>query len=250
MPPVGGTLRPMSASVEIEFGGEMLHLLAERAVWWPRERAIIVADLHLGKASTFRSVGVALPEGHSDHDLRRLSQLIEQHDARRVIILGDLLHARSGVGRATLDALGAFRDRHPAAALRVTLVRGNHDRSAGDPPASLGFEVCDEPCALAGEDASAVRFAHDPAVAAQMNDTESLLCGHLHPAVALGAAGSAGVSMRPACFWVSGRVCVLPAFGTFTGAKAVRVQRGDRVFAVGPLGENAIVEIKPAVCVV
>lgn len=255
---MSGTLRPMNASVEIEFGGEMLHLLAERAAWWPRARAIIVADLHLGKASTFRSAGVPLPEGHSDHDLQRLSRLIERHGADHVIILGDLLHARSGVGAATLDALAAFRARHPASALRVTLVRGNHDRSAGDPPATLGFDMYDEPCdlsrMLAGEavrEPTSLRLAHDPAAAERLRPGEHMLCGHLHPAVALSTSGggrtrhtSSGVSIRPPCFWMSGRVCVLPAFGTFTGSHAVRVRHGDRVFAVGPPGENAIVEVR------
>lgn len=226
----------------VEFADELLLLLSEKAIAWPRAKALIVADLHLGKAASFRAGGVPVPEGGTHADLFRLAALIDAHRCEHLIILGDLLHARSGCTKQTLGALALWRNQH--ADLHVTLIRGNHDLNAGDPPAELGFEVLSEPAPYTGPRASnrtsSLRFAHDPAIVASGVEKKPLtLCGHLHPAVSLTHA-SGLAAMRAPCFWFSQNRAVLPAFGSFTGTAKIRPAQGDRVFAVGP---KSVVEI-------
>src|SRR3954462_2682161 len=114
---------------EIEFANESLHLLPDRAVYWPARSTLLVADVHFGKCATFRSLGVPVPAGGTQKDLLRLTRLLEQTNARRLVILGDLVHARAGRSPEITDAIAAWRGTHLQ--LRIMLVRGNHDRSSG-----------------------------------------------------------------------------------------------------------------------
>lgn len=212
--------------VQIQWGGETLELLADRAVHWARRRTLFVADTHFGKAATFRALGSPAPEGHTARDLARLGALIDRCACERLVVLGDWLHARAGRAPCTMDAIDAWRSERSA--LGVLLVRGNHDRSAGDPPEQWGFRT------VAEHEEDAFLFLHEPRGA----DGRFVLCGHLHPAVRL--EGGPG-AMRPACYWVRERVMVLPAFGGFTGARAIRPGPGDRIFAVG---EGEVVEVR------
>ena len=220
-------------SCEVEWCGQTLTLLAERAVWWASQRALIVADLHLGKPEHFRLFGAPVPEEVTRADLGRLSGLIEEREPERVVILGDLLHSRVAHG-ATMEALRAWRESHGGVA--VELVRGNHDRKAGDPPGEAGIECRDGPL----QD-GALWLAHEPPDA----PPGPTLAAHVHPAVRLGGRGGARGSMRTPCFWVGKSLLVLPAFSVFTGCRTIRPRRGDRVFALGE-GEIAEVEVGAA----
>lgn len=205
----------------VEIAGEPLHLRPDGAVWLPGHDALLVADLHLGKAQTFRRLGVPVPSGTTERTLARLTDALQATGARRLLVLGDFLHARQGLSPALHAALARWREQH--AALAVTVVRGNHDRHAGDPPASLGIEGSDEPLTL-----GPWALCHHPQAVAG----RQALAGHWHPGVVL--RGPGGDRLRRPCFWF-GRadgepVGVLPAFGAFTGMAPVRRQPGDRVF--------------------
>src|SRR5690606_28386247 len=76
----------------VEFGGQALHLLGEGAIWWAHAGALLVSDVHLGKAAAFRANGLPVPEAVTDLDLARLSRLVERTGARRLIVLGDMVH--------------------------------------------------------------------------------------------------------------------------------------------------------------
>ena len=227
--------------LSVAHANEEFLLLHERAIWWERLRAVVVADLHLGKGDAFRAGGVPVPDGATHADLARLSAVVERFDAECLFILGDLFHARSGNTRATLGALSDWRRRHPH--LHVSLVRGNHDLRAGDPPASLGIELLDAP-ARVDPDAPApgILLAHEPPEPGASDAAGFTLCGHLHPAVSLSHASGLG-GLRAPCFWFSPARAVLPAFGSFTGSAAIRPTRRDRVFAVGP---DCVAEVRPA----
>ena len=86
----------------VAIAGEHLHLLAERAVYWERTSTLLVADPHFGKAAAFRAGGVPVPRGTTTENLRRLDRAIARTNARRVIFLGDFLHAREGRAPETL----------------------------------------------------------------------------------------------------------------------------------------------------
>lgn len=215
-------------AVWTDIAGERVALMPQRAIWWERERTLLVADLHLGKPATFRAMGIPVPEAPTHADLARLSHALSLTGATRLVLLGDLLHARRGRADGTMDAFASWRQRH--AALGMVLVRGNHDVSAGDPPREWGIDVVSGPAIM-----GSFVMRHEP----EADDAGYVLCGHLHPAVRLYGPGR--TSMRACCFWVGRRVCVLPAFGSFTGGAMVSPVRGDRVFAVG---DGEVVEVR------
>src|SRR5690242_10324517 len=123
--------------------GEEITLLPERALLWPRTSTLLVADAHFGKAATFRASGIFVPRGTTTGALERLDALLERTGATRVVFLGDLLHAREGRSPETLRVVGQWRASR--ADVDMVLVRGNHDRHAGDPPESLGIRCIDPP---------------------------------------------------------------------------------------------------------
>lgn len=203
-------------------GGARLVPLPERALWLPDAALLLVADAHFGKAQSFRRLGVPVPEGTTAGTLARLDAALARCDGvRGIVFLGDLLHAARGRGTATLEAVARWRERH--AALALTLVRGNHDGHAGDPPADWGVACVDEPHAAPG--LPGLALCHHP-------DTvpgRYVLAGHVHPAVVLG--GRAHQRLRLPCFHFGPEVGVLPAFGEFTGSHVLDRGPLDRVFA-------------------
>jgi DNA ligase-associated metallophosphoesterase len=181
---------------------------------------LFVADLHLGKAASFRALGQPVPHGTTAQNLARLDRLIEQHRPRELVVLGDFLHDAQARTPQLLASLDAWREQH--ADLRCTLVRGNHDSHAGDPPATLRFESVDEPY-LTGPFAA----CHHP----QPHPTHFVLGGHLHPVCKL--QGSARDSLRMPCFVREERRLVLPAFGEFTGGWLMEPMPGRRFYGIG-----------------
>ena len=213
----------MPECCEIEFGGATLTLTGDRAAWWHDERTLLLSDLHLGKPASFREKGAPVPEEVTASDLARVSSLIKRCNAARLLILGDLAHDRAAWREVTLDAFAAWRRAH--ASLEVTLGRGNHDRWADDPPSSLGIEIVEPGWSFGG-----LAMHHEPPEDA----SRPALCGHLHPGVRLHPAGrTKRPGMRTPCYWFSGTLGVLPAFGRFTGCAMIRPRERDRVFVVG-----------------
>lgn len=215
----------------IDAAGAPMVLLAERAVWLPRTGVALVADVHLGKAATFRRLGVPVPETTTGATLDRLGDLVDRLRAQRLIVLGDLLHGPAARAPAVIDALAAWRAARPA--LEVVLVRGNHDARAGDPPAACGIALADEPLAL-----GALRLHHEPPAA--VPEGGFAVAGHLHPACRL--RDRLG-GLRLPCFWLRPRQLVLPAFGEFTGGHPVVAAPGDRLY---PVADGRVFALPPA----
>lgn len=197
----------MPESQDIVLAGEPVRLLADRALYWPARRRLFIADLHLGKADTFRAAGIALPRGGTALDLGRISALVDATDADSVWVLGDMLHGRIDLSswRAAWDT---FRERHPRSSFAV--VDGNHDRAlhqAGLDIELMGNAVHDSPFVL----------RHAPA----RDPRGHVLCGHLHPVLKL-----PGQPRTPA-FWLQHGCTILPAFSAFTGGHPLRLARGE-----------------------
>jgi DNA ligase-associated metallophosphoesterase len=207
-----------ASSLPVHWAGELLQLLPERALWWPAGHVLFVADLHLGKAATYRALGQPVPGGTTQENLARLDALIARLAPQRVVFLGDFLHAAQA--RTVLATVADWRARH--AGIAMTLVRGNHDSRAGDPPAALGIEVVDEPHLL-----GPFACCHHP----QPHATHFVLAGHLHPACMLYGPGRDRV--RLPCFVSEAGQAVLPAFGEFTGGWLMEAAPGRRFHAVG-----------------
>ncbi|WP_369990084.1 ligase-associated DNA damage response endonuclease PdeM [Pseudomonas xanthosomatis] len=204
----------------IEYAGESLLLLADRAVYWPRRRALLVADLHIGKAASYRAQHQPVPHGTTQVTLARLDALLAAHACSTLIVLGDFLHARSARAPGTLAALQAWRERHSA--LHIVLVRGNHDRHAGDPPAQLGIRVYEEPWLL-----EPFALCHEP----EPHAIHPVLAGHVHPAYVLRGRGRQ--RLRMPCFVFGPQVALLPAFGEFTGGWNVLPEADSRLYLAG-----------------
>jgi len=191
------------------------------------EKTLLVADAHFGKAVSFRKLGVPVPSGTTTETLDELTAALEATGATRVVFLGDFLHSRRSHAAGTLGAIAKWRAEH--AGLALTLVRGNHDDRAGDPPASLDIEVVDEPLPL-----GPFALCHHPEPVAGAY----VIAGHWHPCISV--AGRAFERLRLPCFWFGDdtgalpqqAVGVLPAFGDFTGMHSIEPRAGDRIFAV------------------
>lgn len=213
--------------LETRLAGETIALHASGAVLLPAQRTVLVADAHFGKAVSFRRLGVPVPRGTTTETLDRLSTLVADSGARRIVFLGDFLHSRRSHAAGTLDAMSRWREAHPE--LELVLVRGNHDDRAGDPPASLRIDAMDEPLRL-----GPFALCHYPR---PVRDAY-VLAGHWHPCISV--KGRAFERLRLPCFWFgddSGAhadcaVGVLPAFGAFTGMHRIQPRAGDRIFPV------------------
>ena len=203
-----------------EWAGEAVDLLPERALWWPARGLLFLADLHIGKAATYRALGQPVPGGTTQENLARLDTLIARHAPSGIVFLGDFLHAAQARTPQVQAALDAWRARH--AGLALTLVRGNHDSRAGDPPAALGIEVVDEPHRI-----GPFACCHHP----QTHPGLFVLAGHVHPVC--GLSGPGRDRMRLPCFVQDGEQAILPAFGEFTGGWHVPPGGGRRFHAVG-----------------
>lgn len=213
----------------ITVGGQVLMLMPQKCVFLPESDILLVADAHIGEAASLPQPGVPVPDGTTDGTLSVLTGLVRRLGVRRVIFLGDVLHSVHALAPGALAAVMRWRELHSA--LELTLVRGNHGDRAGDPPSVLDIQAFDEPLMHRG-----LALCHHP----RPMPGAFVLAGHLHPCVSVG--GRAHDWQRLPCFWFSDHVGVLPAFGAFTGMQAIRVQRGERVFAASA---DRVFELRP-----
>jgi DNA ligase-associated metallophosphoesterase len=211
---------PPGQPLSVDYGGETVWLLPERALYWPAGRVLFVADLHLGKAATYRALGQPVPAGTTRENLARLSSVAAALPAIATDLPGGFSSCGGGANALRADRAGRLAGEF--AALDCVLVRGNHDSRAGDPPASLGIRVVDEPFAV-----GPFAACHHP----QSHATHSVLAGHLHPVLNLRGPGRD--HLRLPCFCIEAGLAILPAFGEFTGGWSVAPQAGRQLYPVG-----------------
>lgn len=217
----------MSDSIQINVADIELRLLAARGAFWAAQRTLFVADAHVGKEATFRRHSIPVPRGSTKGTLRRISVMLASTGADRLVVLGDLVHARSSLSADVRDTLETFFAEH--ADVRFTLVRGNHDAHVGQLPAGWPIEIV-EP----GVRIDRVALGHQPSTVP--DGAQILLCGHLHPAIRIGTPED---RIRLPCFWLSDRRLIFPAVGEFTGAETIRPVGNDRTWIIA---EDQIVE--------
>jgi uncharacterized protein len=206
------------------------------ALYWPEEKLLVVADLHLEKGSAFAARGVLLPPYDTAETLTRLALLVVRYAPRRVIALGDNFHDCGGPARM------ADRDRAALAALQRgrdwLWIAGNHDP---DPAENIGGDFLAEFLAL-----GPLTFRHEPVRQPQAGE----VAGHLHPMARVARRGR-GVSRR--CFISDGERLVMPAFGAYAGGLNVRDRAFAALFGVRPfiahmLGARRLYAIAAAQC--
>ena len=185
--------------VPFSFGGHDWRALPQGALYWPARRALLVADLHLEKASWFARRGQMLPPYDSIATLGDLTALVAATAAQEVWCLGDSFHDIDGCNRLpdrARDLLATL-----TAVTRWTWITGNHDRAYVD---RCGGTVADE--ALV----DGIVLRHE----ARSDETRPEMSGHFHPKLRVRVRGKL-VSRR--CFVATPAKLIFPAFGSLTG---------------------------------
>jgi DNA ligase-associated metallophosphoesterase len=206
--------------VRFSFCNHELMALPQGGLFWPARRALLVADLHLEKASWFARLGQMLPPYDTLATLSDLTALVAATGAEEIWCLGDSFHDRHGCDRLPAKA----REMLVAltAATRWTWITGNHDPGIAD---HCGGAVVDE----AEVDGLLLRHEADPA------EPRPELSGHFHPKLRITHRGRQ-VSRR--CFVATERKLILPAFGSLTGG--LDAAHPEIVRAVGAKAEALI----------
>ncbi len=184
--------------VPFSFANQDLALVQGRALFWPRENALLVADLHLEKASFFAGHGQMLPPYDSRETLERLALTVRETGARRVFCLGDNFHDAKGAGRLEPHAAGMLAAL--TRALDWVWIAGNHDGPSG----VLAGTALDE------LEIGGLTLRHH----ARAGERGPELSGHFHPRLIVSARGRR--IARP-CAVRSEQRLILPAFGALTG---------------------------------
>lgn len=193
-----------------------------KSFYWVDQQALVISDLHLGKAGHFRKNGVPVPRQIHTSDLSRLDRLIKKYTPEQIIFLGDLFHSEENLEWA--DFINwSVSHRH----LKQVLVQGNHDILDSAAYERTRIEIISEWVE------PPFHFTHAPAETTLYN-----VSGHIHPGVRLH--GRARQGMRLPCFYFTDQQAILPAFGNFTGSYVLTPRKGDRIFA---LMEGAIIEL-------
>jgi DNA ligase-associated metallophosphoesterase len=206
-------------AIDTQIAGLRMRIDARRALFWSDENALLVADLHLGKASLLRQAGTALPSGTTIESLAILSSLIADYCPKRLLILGDLVHGTESQAAPWLEIFAAWRDAHPT--LELLLISGNHDKPAMlDQLRVEGFNEWEIGDIL-------LRHKPDP------HPSRYVIAGHVHPGATL---REGRLSYRFPAFWIGPKRCLLPAFGPLTGLASSSPEQNDRVAILTPGG--------------
>lgn len=204
-------------SLALRLARAQVRLRPSGALWIEAEAALVVADLHLEKGSSFARRGQLLPPYDTRETLSRLDADVVALDPRAVVLLGDSFHDAGSEGR--LDPADAARLADLARRRDLIWVTGNHD--AEGPRALPGQRTAE--LELAG-----LVLRHEPRAGAQPGE----VAGHLHPAAKV---RSAAGGVRRRCFVSDGERLILPAFGAYAGGLNVRDPAFAGLFARPPL---------------
>lgn len=219
--------------MELVFANETFILLADRALLWPRRKMLIVADTHFGKDALFQARGIPVPNDVTSNDLQRLSALLDLTESKELLVLGDFFHGKESNDAEMTRALHQWRGKH--ADVTMTIVRGNHDKHAGDPCDSLCIDCLNS---LRFDN---IKFQHAPIEESPSpnpasdfdGEDDHVICGHLHPATTL--SDFDGTVVKVPCFVVDPNQLILPAFGRFTGTCTMERVKG-REFLIASHG--------------
>lgn len=204
--------------LEATVAGETLLLHPFKAAYWPAEGALLLADLHLGKAAHFRREGLPVPAHVSHVNWDRLISLLLDLQPRRVVFLGDLFHSDYNQEWEEFCQLMA-----QFSSVRFELVLGNHDILPEGHYRQANLEVYTD-----GLELPPFLLTHHPLE--EVPASFYNLAGHIHPCVYL--RGNGRQRARLACFYFGKDQGILPAFGAFTGMGKVWPKAGDQVFVI------------------
>ncbi|MGH1516878.1 ligase-associated DNA damage response endonuclease PdeM [Chryseobacterium sp. JK1] len=201
------------ATKNISIQNETFILTNQRAVFWEKEKALILSDLHIGKTAHFRKNGIALANHIMKSDLERLSALIEYFEPNKFIIVGDLLHAGDN---SDVDEFCTWRNQYPE--IEFHLIEGNHDRISK----ALEKKLCLHHKSAMVE-INEFTFIHEY----EKKRPGFQITGHIHPGIVL---NSSVKNIRLPCFAISENQLLLPAFSEFTGLDTKNLPKKSKFF--------------------
>ncbi len=184
------------------------------AIYWEEQKALLIADVHLGKVTHFRKHGSAVPLQALQQNFLKLDMVLRDFEVAHVVFLGDLFHSFENT---EWDWFAHWKMQQR---LDMTLVVGNHDVIEAHRYEALDIRVVES------LEEEGFLLSHHPTVSEALFN----IAGHIHPGVVLSGLGRQRV--KTACFFLSEHQMILPAFGIFTGKYTMQPNEGDRVFAV------------------
>ncbi len=205
-------------SFTINFQDETFHLLPEKAIYWENEKAIIIADLHLGKASHFRKQGLAIPTKSNQKDYMVFDKLIKDYQPVRILILGDLFHSEYN---NEWEIFAEFISKHKG--IKFELIMGNHDILPREKYEAIGLQSIGEIFHQKN-----LIFSHHPLANISANSLN--FSGHIHPGVRIEGAGRQSITMP--CFYKIDSNFIMPAFGHLTGLKILNKQPNTEIYGI------------------
>lgn len=212
--------------IKLTIRNETCHLLAEKAVYWEEKKTLILADIHIGKGTVFRRAGIPIPQGIMDDDLFAITQLVNRLDVKKCVIVGDLIHAKSGISEDVKNKFSAWLKN---LSCEVHLVLGNHDHSLiKGLPLEWSLEMHQESFLM-----EPFFFSHHP----KEHPEWFVWSGHLHPKVEIKNKYDRLV-LR--CFQVFKTHAILPAFGFFVGGTLVKKTKDCSIYAIA---DDLVIEI-------
>lgn len=191
-----------------------LTLLPQKAIYIEVYRMLLLADVHLGKATHFQKSGVAIPASIGQKMIEEIDLLVSITNPQQVIFLGDLFHSHLN---REWEYLTKLTNGWPG--VKFILIEGNHDILPQKAYCEAGLDV------LPQLQAGPFVLTHHPEDVDGFN-----LCGHLHPGITISGKGKQ--RLRLPAFWFGKNRCVMPAFGNFTGLSSIKPAKTDVLFAI------------------
>ncbi len=183
------------------FAGNDLLLNNQRSIYWQAQNALILSDLHSGKSAHFRKHGMAIPSYLHYSDLERLQFLIQHYQPKKIIIVGDLVHAATNK-----EVIDFKRLTSTFSSTAFHLIKGNHDRISEKLIKDLGIASVTENLVI-----DTIQFVHEP----NSNHNIPTISGHIHPGIQIPLLKNSRKNLP--CFVVQSSQIILPAFSKFTG---------------------------------
>lgn len=209
----------MHALEEFTVNEESLCLSADRSIFWEKEKALIISDLHFGKTGHFRKSGIAVPQSVFKEDIQRLIHQMQYFKPTSLIVVGDMCHSTAN---KELELFSKWR--HDFSSIAIHLVKGNHDILKKDWYAHTGITVHDTNLSI-----GTFCFQHEAGECSSDN-AEYIFSGHIHPGITIYGMGKQ--ALRFPCFYFSEKYCILPAFSRFTGTVNIEHGDNDTTFAI------------------
>lgn len=211
----------------IKFKNNIFKLDLSGALIWPKNSALVIADLHLGKSSYFAKQGIYVPPYDNIETLNRIIRLQKKIKTKKLLLLGDLFHDNKGLNRLEKKSRELFFKILKKS--DAIFIRGNHDNKIEIPNLKTLKEVTIDN----------INFSHETT-----NKNCFEVCGHYHPKFYINLSGK---KISKKCFVVSKKKIVLPAFGYYTGGLDIK-NKVFKTFIENPcnyylIGEKGIYHI-------